>query len=137
MRLITDHLLTAVAIVAIIVLFFFYRLAAGYAVDPSFVSVTAVSAANSPLPAKDKAPDDKLLRAFSAWIGGHSWGWGHGRPKQGFGADEIALDAAYPNGSHVKVTIQKDTICVTGQDGVVWRLLTPPERRELGAMLAD
>jgi hypothetical protein len=142
MRLITDHLLAAVAVAAVIVLTLFYELAAGYAVDPSFVSVTVVSSAatgatSAPAGNEGKASDPKKSQALAVWIGAHAWGWGRGTPKQGFGPDELVLELQYPNGSHAKMTVQKETICQTGQDGLVWRLLTKAEYSELRSIFAD
>ncbi len=130
MRIITDHLLTAIAIVAVVVLLFFFKLAAGYAVDPSFVSATVISS-TVPGASANKS------QALAGWIGNHSWGWGRGRPRLGFGPDEIVLEIQYPNGSHAKMTVQKETICKTDQDGMVWRLLSPQEHSELTAILAE
>jgi hypothetical protein len=142
MRLITDHLLTAVAIVAVVALLLFYKLAAGYGVDPSFVSVTvipsmALDANSSLLGNPGKASDPKKMQAFAGWVASHSWGWGRGRPKQGFAPDELVLELQYPNGRHAKMTVQKETICRTDQDGMIWRLLSREEYSELRSMFAD
>jgi hypothetical protein len=139
MRLITDNLLKAVAIVAVIVVLFFYKMAAGFAVDPSFVSVTATQgpAAAGGSSGSAGGGGANKAQALSAWTGAHSWGWGRGTPKRGFGADEIVLELRYPNGNLAKMTVQKETICVKDQNGLVWRLLTPQEYNELNAMFAE
>jgi hypothetical protein len=137
MRLITDNLLKAIAIVALIVGLFFFQLVAGFAVDPSFVSVTVISgpaAAGGAGPAGAAA--SSTAQALSAWTAAHSWGWGRGTPKRGFGADEVVLELRYPNGNLAKMTLQKETLCLTDQNGLVWRLLTPREHDELSGMFA-